>query len=35
LRVVFEKIEAISAEDLLEVANEILDQNKMSRLVYQ
>ena len=34
LRVVFEKIEAISAEDLLEVANEILDQSKMSRLVY-
>jgi predicted Zn-dependent peptidase len=34
LRVVFEKIEAISAEDLLDVANEILDQKRMSRLVY-
>ena len=34
LRVVFEKIEAISASDLLEVANEVLDQSRMSRLVY-
>ena len=34
LRVVFEKIEAISADDLLEVANEVLDPNRMSRLVY-
>jgi predicted Zn-dependent peptidase len=34
LRVVFEKIEAISAEDLLDVANEVLEQNRMSRLVY-
>jgi predicted Zn-dependent peptidase len=34
LRVVFQKIEAISAEDLLEVANEILDEKNLSRLVY-
>ena len=32
---VFRKIEAISANDLLEVANEILDEKQMSMLVYQ
>ena len=34
LRVVFEKIEAITANDILEVANEVLDPTRMSRLVY-
>ena len=34
LRVVFKKIEAITVNDLLEVANEILDENRLSRLVY-
>lgn len=34
MRVVFDKIEAITAEDLLEVANYSLDQNQMSTLVY-
>lgn len=34
LRVVFEKIDAISAEDLLDVANEVLEPKRMSRLVY-
>jgi predicted Zn-dependent peptidase len=32
---VFRKIEAITSENLLEVANEILDESKMSILVYQ
>ncbi len=32
---VFRKIEAITASDLLEVANEILDEKKMSMLVYR
>jgi predicted Zn-dependent peptidase len=32
---VFRKIEAITANDLLEVANEILDENQMSMLVYR
>lgn len=35
LRVVFEKIEAITAELVLEVAQEILDEKRISRLVYQ
>ncbi len=34
LRVVFQKIEEISAEQLLEVANLVLDKNRMSTLVY-
>jgi predicted Zn-dependent peptidase len=34
LSVVFKKIEAISAEQLLEVANETLNENEMSTLVY-
>lgn len=34
LRVVFQKIEEISAEQLLEVANLVLDKNQMSTLVY-
>ena len=34
LRVVFEKIEAITASDILEVANEVLEPARMSRLVY-
>ncbi len=34
LRLVFDKIESISAEDLLEVANEVLNPEQMSRLVY-
>jgi predicted Zn-dependent peptidase len=32
---VFRKIEAITSENLLEVANDILDDSKMSILVYQ
>jgi predicted Zn-dependent peptidase len=32
---VFRKIEAITANDLLEVANEILNEKQMSMLVYQ
>lgn len=32
---VFRKIEAITEMDLLEVANEILDENRLSTLVYQ
>jgi len=31
---VFRKIEAITAEDLLDVANEILEDKQMSTLVY-
>ncbi|MCD6355422.1 MAG: insulinase family protein [Prolixibacteraceae bacterium] len=34
LRVVFNKIEKISAEELFDVANEILNENTLSRLVY-
>ncbi|MBT3383625.1 MAG: insulinase family protein [Prolixibacteraceae bacterium] len=34
MRVVFNKIEAITSENLLEVANDILAENQMSRLVY-
>ena len=34
LRVVFQKIDAVTADDLFEVANEILDKNNLSRLVY-
>jgi len=34
LRVVFQKIDAITADDLFEVANEILDENNLSRLIY-
>ncbi len=34
LRVVFQKIEAISADDILEVANVVLDESRMSKLVY-
>lgn len=32
---VYEKIEAVSASQLMEVANMILDESKMSRLIYQ
>ena len=35
LRVIFQKIEAVTAEDLLEVANIVLDENQMSRLIYR
>ena len=34
LRVVFQKIDAITADDLFEVANEILDEKNLSRLIY-
>jgi predicted Zn-dependent peptidase len=34
LRVVFQKIDAITADELLEVANEILNENRLSRLIY-
>jgi len=34
-RVVYKKIEAVTAEQILEVANEILDPSRMSKLVYQ
>jgi len=34
LRVVFQKIETITAEDLRDVANEILNTKEISRLVY-
>lgn len=34
MRVVFNKIEAITSENLLEVANAILDESQISRLVY-
>ena len=33
--VVFKKIEAITADDLLEVANIVLDENQMSKLIYR
>lgn len=35
MSVVFEKIEAITADQLLEVANEILNPERMSRLIYR
>jgi len=31
---VFKKIEAVTQDDILEMANEILDSNNMSRIVY-
>lgn len=34
LRVVFQKIDAITADDLFEAANEVLDEKHLSRLVY-
>ena len=34
LQVVFQKINAVTADDLLEVANEILDEKSLSRLIY-
>lgn len=34
LRVVFSKIEGITADQLLEVANQVLDEHQLSRLVY-
>ena len=33
--VVYKKIEAVTAEQILEVANEILDPARMSRLIYR
>ncbi len=35
LRIIFQKIEKITADELLEVANVILDEKNLSRLVYQ
>ncbi|MCY1721305.1 pitrilysin family protein [Prolixibacteraceae bacterium Z1-6] len=35
LRVIFKKIEQITAEEVLEVANFVLDKEKMSTLIYQ
>ncbi|QGY43656.1 insulinase family protein [Maribellus comscasis] len=35
LRVIFDKIESITAEELMEVANVVLDEKCLSRLVYQ
>ncbi len=35
IQTIFRKIEAITPSDLLEVANEILDEKQMSRLVYR
>ncbi|MDX1284624.1 MAG: pitrilysin family protein, partial [Draconibacterium sp.] len=35
LRVVFKKIEEITAEEILEVANSVLDKKQMSTLIYQ
>jgi len=35
VQTIFRKIEAITPLDLLEVANEVLDENQMSRLVYR
>ena len=34
LRVVFQKIDAVTADEIFEAANEILDEKKLSRLVY-
>ena len=34
LRVIFKKIDAVTADDLFEVANEILDEKYLSRLIY-
>ena len=35
LRVVFKKIEEITAEQILAVAGEVLDKKQMSTLIYQ
>lgn len=35
MRVIFQKIEAITAEDLLEVANIVLDEKQLSTLIYR
>jgi predicted Zn-dependent peptidase len=35
MKIVFEKIDAITSEQLIDVANEILDPSRMSRLVYK
>lgn len=35
VKTIFKKVEAISPVDLIEVANEVLDENRMSRLVYR
>jgi len=35
MRVIFQKIEAITAEDLLEVANIVLDEKQISKIVYR
>ncbi|RIH65574.1 insulinase family protein [Mariniphaga sediminis] len=35
VKTIFKKIEAISPVDLIEVANEVLEENRMSRLVYR
>lgn len=35
LRVIFRKIENVTAEDLMEVANIVLDENQISRLIYR
>ena len=34
LKVIFEKINAISSSDLLEVANTVLDEKQLSRILY-
>ena len=34
LKIVFNKIESISGSDILEAANLVLNQNKLSKLVY-
>ena len=35
LKKIKEKIEAVTVDDIQEIANEVLDINKMSMLVYQ
>jgi len=35
VQTIFRKIEAITPLDLIDVANEILDESQMSRLVYK
>ncbi|MFW5832347.1 MAG: M16 family metallopeptidase, partial [Prolixibacteraceae bacterium] len=35
LRVIFQKIEAVTAEDLMDVANIVLDEKQISRLIYR
>ena len=35
LRVVFKKIEEITAEEIFDVANRILDKNRLSTLIYK